>query len=188
VNHRAWLRYSRHLRLIARRAKKGEAAMLVDGCLACDVLAGKVTPPGGVIYDDQFWRVDHSTSPVMLPGFLILKPRRHVEHIALLTAEEMAAFGPLLRNTCRALAHVLHPAKIYASSFGEAVSHVHFYILPRYPRTPEMPANGIEVLNRLFREKPWAGSDAEATAIADQVRPILTEMMRQDVAQGMERS
>ena len=158
--------------------------MLVDGCLACDVLAGAVTPPGGVIYDDQFWRVDHSTSPVVLPGFRILPPRRPVEHIALLTAEEMAAFGPLLRNTCRALAHVLHPAKVYVTSFGESVSHVHFYILPRYPRTPEMPANGIEVLSRLFGEKPWAGSDEEAAAIADQVRPILTDLMRQDVARG----
>lgn len=163
--------------------RKGKAAMLVDGCLACDVLAGKVTPPGGVIYDDQHWRVDHSTSPVLLPGFLIIKPRRHVEHIALLTAEEMAAFGPLLRNTCRALAHVLHPAKIYVSSFGEAVSHIHFYILPR---TPKMPASGIEVLDRLFREKPWAASDEDAAAIADQVRPILTDLMRQDIARGME--
>lgn len=161
--------------------------MLVDGCLACDVLAGKVTPPGGVIYDDQYWRVDHSTSPVMLPGFLIIKPRRHVEHIALLTAEEMAAFGPLLRNTCRALAHVLHPAKVYATSFGESVSHVHFYIIPRYSRTPEMPANGIEILSRLF-QGPWAGSDEESAAIADQVRPILAEMMRQDVSQGMDRN
>jgi diadenosine tetraphosphate (Ap4A) HIT family hydrolase len=158
--------------------------MLVDGCLACDVLAGKVTPPGGVIYDDQYWRVDHSTSPVVLPGFLILKPRRHVEHIALLTAEEMGAFGPLLRNTCRALAHVLHPAKIYVTSFGESVSHVHFYVLPR---TLEMPANGIEVLDRLFSEKPWAGSDEAAAAIAEQVRPIVTEMMRQDITLGMER-
>jgi diadenosine tetraphosphate (Ap4A) HIT family hydrolase len=158
--------------------------MLVDGCLACDVLAGKVTPPGGVIYDDQYWRVDHSTSPVVLPGFLIIKPRRHVEHIALLTVEEMAAFGPLLRNTCRALAHVLHPAKIYATSFGESVAHVHWYVLPRMP---DMPANGFEVLSRLFGEKPWAGSDEEAAAIADQVRPILTEIMRQDIARGMER-
>ena len=157
--------------------------MLVDGCLACDVLAGKVTPPGGVIYDDQYWRVDHSTSPVMLPGFLILKPRRHVEHIALLTAEEMAAFGPLLRNTCRALAHVLHPAKVYATSFGEAVSHVHFYILPRMP---DMPASGVQVLGQLFK-KTWAASDEEAAAIADQVRPLLAEMMRQDIARGMER-
>lgn len=160
--------------------------MLVDGCLACDVLAGKVTPPGGVIYDDQYWRVDHSTSPVMLPGFLIIKPRRHVEHIALLTVEEMAAFGPLLRNTCRALAHVLHPAKVYAASFGESVSHIHFYIIPRYQRTPEMPPAGIEVLKRLF-EGHWAGSDEEATAIANQVRPILAEMMRQDIALGMDR-
>ena len=156
--------------------------MLVDGCLACDVLSGKVTPPGGVIYEGQYWRVDHSTSPVVLPGFLIIKPRRHVEHIALLTAEEMADFGPLLRNTCRALAHVLHPAKIYATSFGESVSHIHFYVLPRMP---DMPASGIEVLNRLFSEKPWAGSDEEAAAVADQVRPILAEMMRQDVTSGM---
>ncbi len=158
--------------------------MLVDGCLACDVLAGKVTPPGGVIYDDQYWRVDHSTSPVVLPGFLIIKPRRHVEHIALLTAEEMAAFGPLLRNTSRALAHVLHPVKIYAASFGESVAHVHWYVLPRMP---DMPASGIEVLQRLFSEKPWAASDEEAAAIAEQVRPIVTEMMRQDIARGMER-
>ena len=156
--------------------------MLVDGCLACDVLAGKVTPPGGVIYDDQYWRVDHSTSPVVLPGFLIIKPRRHVEHIALLTAEEMAAFGPLLRNTSRALAHVLHPAKIYATSFGESVAHVHWYMLPRMP---DMPPNGIEVLSRLFSEMPWVGSDEDAAAIAGQVRPILTEMMRQDIARGM---
>jgi diadenosine tetraphosphate (Ap4A) HIT family hydrolase len=159
--------------------------MLVDGCLACDVLAGKITPPGGVIYDDQYWRVDHAVSPVVLPGLLILKPRRHVEHLALLTAAEMAAFGPLLRNTCRALAHVLHPAKIYATSFGESVSHVHFYILPRYSRMPEMPANGVEVLSRLFGEKPWAGSDEEAAAIAEQVRPILTDLIRQDVTGGM---
>lgn len=157
--------------------------MLVDGCLACDVLAGTVTPPGGILYDDQYWRVDHSVSPVLLPGFLIIKPKRHCDHIALLTEEEMAAFGPLLRNTCRALAHVLHPARVYVTSFGEQVSHVHFYVVPRYERTPEMP-HGFELLRQMFGERRWASSDEEAAAIAEKVRPILTEMMRQDVRPG----
>jgi hypothetical protein len=27
-------------------------------CLACDVLAGRIEPPGGTIYEDEFWVVE----------------------------------------------------------------------------------------------------------------------------------
>jgi diadenosine tetraphosphate (Ap4A) HIT family hydrolase len=159
--------------------------MLVAGCLACDVIAGRVASPGGTLYDGERWRVTHSVSPVLLPGFLILAPKRHVEHIALLDSEEMREFGPLLRNTCRALAHVLHPIKVYVSSFGESVSHVHFYVVPRYERTPEMPA-GFQALQQMF-EGRWAASDADAEAaeLVEKVRPVLTDLMRYEVRPGM---
>jgi hypothetical protein len=49
-----------------------------------------------------------------------------------------------------------------------------------------MSASGLKVLQWLFSEKPRAGGDEEAATIADQIRPILTEMMRQDIARGME--
>ena len=54
-------------------------------CLACDVLTGRIEPPGGTIYENEGWVVDHSISPVALKGWLIVKPRRHVENFSELT-------------------------------------------------------------------------------------------------------
>ncbi len=59
-------------------------------CLACDTIAGKISPPGGVIYQNEHWLVDHAVSPAPLRGFLIVKSKRHVEDIADLTLAEAA--------------------------------------------------------------------------------------------------
>ena len=143
---------------------------MVDECLACDVLSGKVAVPGGVIYEDAWWRVDHSTSPVLLAGFLIIKPRRHVEQIAELTAEEAAAFGPLLTRTTRAVQQALGAEKVYVCSFGEAEHHVHYYLVPRLPH---MPATGPELILQMFNERSWATTDEAAAAAAAAVRAAI---------------
>ena len=75
-------------------------------------------PPGGVIYEDAYWQVDHGLEPIALAGWLIIKPKRHCEHIAELAPEETASFGLLLRNTARALTEVLYPAKVRVHSMG----------------------------------------------------------------------
>src|SRR5262245_25786758 len=80
-----------------RERERERRIMLVAGCLACDVIAGRVVSPGGTIYNGEHWRVTHSVSPVLLPGFLILAPKRHCEHLALLDSQQMREFGPLLR-------------------------------------------------------------------------------------------
>ena len=59
--------------------------MLIDKCLACSTLTGKLQAPGGVIYQDNYWVVEHSLSPVLLRGYLIIKLKRHCEHLAELT-------------------------------------------------------------------------------------------------------
>lgn len=117
--------------------------------------------------------VDHSTSPVLLAGFLIIKPRRHCEHLAELTHEEMARFGPLLRLTCAALSAVLKPDKIFTCSLGEAVRHVHFYVVPR---RGDMPANGIEVVRAMFEDRTWATSDEDAAHVSRAVRDEMTHL------------
>lgn len=48
--------------------------MLGKECIACDVISGKIVPPGGIILDDGVWVLSHSISPVLLRGWLILKP------------------------------------------------------------------------------------------------------------------
>jgi len=142
---------------------------MVDGCLSCDVVAGRVATPGGWIYEGRHWTVSHAVGPAQLAGFLIVQPKRHVEHIAELGAEESTALGPLLAETCRAVAATLRPEKTYVCSFGEAVKHVHFYVIPR---SAEMPDSGLTVLQQMFREQRWTCSDDEAAAVAARVRSV----------------
>ena len=147
--------------------------------MACDVLSGELRPPGGGISEDDYWVLDHQFGPVVLPRFLILKPKRHCEHIAELTADEMASFVRLLPLACQSLTSVLNAAKTYVCSFGESVKHVHFYVVPRYavPGRPEMPANGFDVLRKAFRDRLWVCSDEEAALVAERVREEMTRAM-----------
>ncbi len=135
-------------------------------CLACDILAGRQESPGGAIYENDYWAVEHSVSPVLLAGFLIVKPKRHCEQIADLTLDEMEAFGQVLHDTTNALTRVLRPEKVYVCSFGEMGKHIHFYVIPR---TSDMPASGREVLRLMF-EGRWACSDEEAEEVAVRVK------------------
>jgi hypothetical protein len=43
------------------------------GCMGCDVVAGRILPPGGIILDDGVWVLTHSISPIVLRGWLILE-------------------------------------------------------------------------------------------------------------------
>ncbi len=149
--------------------------MLVNNCLECDILTGKLDTPGGVVYEDNYWVVRNPLSPLVLPGYLILRLKRHCEQLADLTPEETATLGPTLQKTCKAIMHVVHPVKIYVGSFGEDVAHIHFHIIPRMH---DMPMGSIQVLGYIqerrasYRagQKDIACSDAEAIALAEQLR------------------
>ena len=150
--------------------------MYKSGCLSCDILAGKVSVPGGAIYEDDYWVVESVIRPVFWRGFLIVKLKRHCEHLAELTPEEAAALGPILQSTCAALTEVLAPAKVYVCSFGDGVKHIHFWVLPR---PPEMRAGMHPVfwhldmrafLTRRLGIKRWLLSDEEVEQLADKLR------------------
>ena len=150
--------------------------MYVSGCMSCDILAGKRAPPGGVIYEDEYWHVDSVVSPVLWRGFLIVKLKRHCEHLAELTPEEAAALGPILQRTCRALMEVLKPAKVYVCSFGDGVKHIHFWVLPRPPEMPPgmhwvfFHLDARALLTRYLGIKRWVCTDREVSDIVAQVR------------------
>lgn len=121
----------------------GNKSVLVDGCLACNVLAGKVKAPGGVIYEDDYWIVEHSLVPVLVSGYLIIKLKRHCENLADLTPQEANALGSIIRKTCLALSRVRKPAKIHVCSWGEQVQHIHFHVIPR---AWDMPVGNLKLL------------------------------------------
>jgi diadenosine tetraphosphate (Ap4A) HIT family hydrolase len=137
-------------------------------CLACDVVEGRVRPPGGVIYEDENWLVDHSISPVALKGWLIVKPKRHVEDFGDLTPGEAAAFGPIARSAAAAVQEALGAQRVYVCSFGEEWRHVHVHVVPRYPG---MEPQSWQLLGEIWSgSSKWACSDDEAVEAAEAIR------------------
>ena len=154
---------------MSHTADKG--ADVDDRCLACDVTARIVVPPGGTILDEGGWLLEHAISPVPLKGWLILKPKRHVEHVAELDPHESQALGPLIAKVTSAMMIALEPERVYVCSFGEVVKHVHFYFVPRYS---SMPPSGPSILVQMGSpDRPWACDDETAAAAASRIRSEL---------------
>jgi len=147
-------------------------------CLACDTLTGKIFPPGGVIYADDYWQVDHALPPIWILGLLIIKLQRHCEHLADLSPAEAAALGPLIQQVSQALREVTKAQKVHVASYGEGIQHVHFLVTPR---TTEMPASNIQLTfwllwRRTLYRLGWKKSvydPAAASEIAQLVRLTL---------------
>ena len=155
----------------------------ISGCLSCDIVAGKQVEPGGVIYENTYWHVGSAVGSAVWRGFLVIKLKRHCEHLAELTPAEAADLGPVMRTTCLALTEVLRPAKVYLCSFGDGVKHVHFWALPRPPemrpgKHPVMFNLDMRLtLTRLLGVKKWVISDEEVNNTADKLRGCFSRLM-----------
>ena len=137
-------------------------------CLACDVNAGRIPAPGGTIYEDDHWVADHGID-LLVRGYVVLKPKRHVHEMADLVSEEAMTFGHAAQTVLSAMRLALATERIYICSFAETVHHLHFHLLPRYS---DMPALGPELLADLFEHR-WACTLTEAEAAAGQIRSAL---------------
>ncbi|MEU9337728.1 hypothetical protein AB0D49_31960 [Streptomyces sp. NPDC048290] len=101
-------------------------------CLACDLTAGRAPLPGGVLLRAGSWVVEHCVGPLGL-GTLVVKPARHVLHVADLDTAEAAELGPLLRRVSAAVTAVLAPEQVYVclwSHAGGVPGHLHFVVQP----------------------------------------------------------
>ena len=157
--------------------------MLVPGYISCDILAGKLVVPGGVIYENKYWHVDSVISPIIWQGFLIVKLKRHCDQLAELTQEEAGALGPVIQATWAALTDVLKPPKVDICSFGDGIKHIHFWVLPRHPNKRPgmnwvmMNLNMRTLLTRRFGIKRWVYSDDEVTELAVQLRERIHRLL-----------
>ena len=108
----------------------------MEGCLACDLTAGKLDLPGGRIYETTHWVVEHCIGPLGV-GTLIVKPFRHWVHVWELTEEETEELGPLLRLVSKTIQTILKPDQVYVclwSHAGWKPGHIHFVVQPSWNR------------------------------------------------------
>jgi diadenosine tetraphosphate (Ap4A) HIT family hydrolase len=100
--------------------------------MACGLLAGTEPLPGGRIHETSKWVVEHCVGPLGL-GTLVVKPFRHVVHVADLTAEESEELGPLLQRVSSAVSSTMKPEQVYVclwSHSGAVPGHIHFVVQP----------------------------------------------------------
>ena len=75
----------------------GRGERMPEGCLACDLSAGRVALPGGIIFATSYWVIEHCVGPLGI-GALVLKPRRHCLALSGLTEAEASELGPALHR------------------------------------------------------------------------------------------
>jgi len=130
----------------------------VEGCLACDVLAGRVEVPGGTIVESEHWHADHCLGPFGV-GAVVVKTKEHVESLWGLPDAAAAELGPLLRRVSGAIVDGLGAERAYLTMWVDKPPlHVHLVVYPRWP-ADEKRGWDLDI-------ERWAGGPPAADAAA----------------------
>jgi ATP adenylyltransferase len=109
-----------------------------DGCILCLVRDGSADVESLVVHRTVLSMVSLNLYPYN-PGHLLVFPRRHVQDIRQLSAEERADIDALSR-TCLDVLDKTHSPAAYNIGYnmgvvaGASIDHLHLHIIPRYPR------------------------------------------------------
>ncbi|GGQ20948.1 hypothetical protein GCM10010187_41740 [Actinomadura coerulea] len=110
-------------------------------------------------------------------GTLVVKPVRHVVHVAELTEAESAALGPLLQRVAAAVTKVVQPEQVYVCLWSHANAvpgHLHFVVQPAVKSDmTRFDAFGPALQMAMFREGAMPG-ETEVEALSEQLRAALS--------------
>ncbi len=151
----------------------------MNECISCATVSGEFAPPGGIIYEDDYWIFALRAKPLLRAGsgFLILK--RHCEDFNDLSIEELHTLSENMQRISKTYTQVLQAEKTHFALYGEGVKHIHMHI---FPRTSDLPAGNIpltymntwySLLNRIGLKRPIP--DEQVAAIADKLRSALKQ-------------
>jgi diadenosine tetraphosphate (Ap4A) HIT family hydrolase len=112
-------------------------------CLPCDLEAAD---PAAIIYRDANWSCEIADG-YDVPGWYILRLRRHAEGWSEPTAEELADFGPISQLVANAIQSATGATGVYFMSFGENYPHFHFLVIARDTDLP-LESRGAAILGR----------------------------------------
>lgn len=104
----------------------------MNDCFACDLTGGKIPLPGGVIHRSSGWIVEHCLGPLGV-GTLIVKPERHIMHVADLRGDDATTMGRLILRATQVVTELCRPEQVYVSLWSHAggePGHIHYVIQP----------------------------------------------------------
>lgn len=146
--------------------------MDVTDCIACDLLSGRRPLPGGRIQETAGWVVEHCIGPLGV-GTVVVKPARHVVRVADLNDTEVAALGPLLRDTAAAVQSIIDCDQVYVCLWSHSSGtpgHIHFVVQPVTTTDMErFGTHGPDLQVTMFRDGTLPDT-ASVEAFCDELR------------------
>jgi len=121
----------------------------VSGCLPCQL---EDADAPAVVYRDETWSCEVSAE-YDVPGWYILRLRRHVEGWAGLSPDDAVGFGVVSQRVATAIERAIGVPTVYFMSFGENYPHFHFLVIARpADLDPELRGAGILGLRARLRD------------------------------------
>lgn len=141
--------------------------------MACDLVRNPDKVPGGRVADLGAWVVEHCIGPLGV-GTMVVKPARHVVHVADLEPDELAELGPALASVARAVSMAAaergEPSdQVYTCLWSHAdrrPGHIHFVVQPvGHGLMDRLDAHGPALQVRMFQaNEPMDPKAMEAAA------------------------
>jgi diadenosine tetraphosphate (Ap4A) HIT family hydrolase len=149
----------------------------VANCLACQIVNGNRTVPGGIIAENAWWVADHCIGNHGA-GAIVIKTRAHRENFWELSPNEAASLGPFLQQMTQAMQMALGAERIYINSWvDQPPYHIHFVLQPRFAGKTELGLQGLEL--QIFRSLQNPPDPQTVTDIADKIRTAYAAIVQQ---------
>ncbi len=149
----------------------------VPGCESCAYTSGERHAPGGRVYENEHWLVEHVGSP-WVTGTMVVKTKAHREALWELTPDEAGSLGPTLQAVSRALVAALGAERVWLFMAVDAPPyHVHMLLLPRYPEgdLPVETAVALADAQRLVRQATDRLDQVDTEALSVRARIALLQ-------------
>ena len=118
----------------------------MEDCFLCRKHTGEeAAPPGGYIYEDEYWMVCHAPGKLGPLGTLFIESRRHFLDYSEMTPEESTSLGEIMKKIYSALRLHTGAERIYQVTLMEGVPHFHSWLVPRRKEDTE---RGMKFLAR----------------------------------------
>ena len=137
----------------------------MSACLPCDL---EQADAAANVHRDDIWSCDVADG-YDVPGWFILRLRRHAEGWEGLAPEDAASFGAVSQRVAAAIREATGAPTVYFMSFGENYPHFHFLVTARpADLAPEYRGAGILGLRNAHRDM------AASLSLAADVRTALS--------------
>ncbi|MCL4530499.1 MAG: hypothetical protein M1282_13930 [Chloroflexi bacterium] len=104
----------------------------MENCFICRKHLGQeAIPPGGYIYEDEYWMACHAPVDKGPLGTLFIESKRHFLDYSKMTPEESASLGNVYKRIYHALKVHADAERIYQLSTMEGQPHFHCWVVPR---------------------------------------------------------